>query len=389
MTPYDPKPNAHPILLLALSLPLALVLGLSSSKASAAPSGEVIIILDSSSSTQGAVWSQITTFASETVDTHGGSNISGGLLKIGIIRFGTTVELIHGFSDLQDPTSLASTLDSLAHTGGFTDTAAALLTAIGHFDAVGDPNAVRSIVLVTDGNPCTTTTCPQDICHLAEELFSRGIQAKIITVGGAVETALIDCIVEDPERDVVDIEDVAGNPLPSSILVLLDEVAACLVGSVNSGNGACASVLKINGFAGFAGTREVPIPTNSAFTLSMDSSPSGPANGRYFLLVWLGPPQSPSPLTVSGEFIGCFANPTPFHASAPQAFRCLRSNGMPAGVCNGIPERPAPSSTPWSATRPTGISSPVTFTLQGIVEDLGASNNLGFSTTNGVVLVVQ
>jgi hypothetical protein len=46
----------------------------------------------------------------------------------------------------------------------------------------------------------------------------------------------------------------------------------------------------------------------------------------------------------------------------------------------------APAAAPFTLTRPGGLDRPLTFDLQGILEDLGGTNATGFSVTNRVTL---
>lgn len=68
----------------------------------------------------------------------------------------------------------------------------------------------------------------------------------------------------------------------------------------------------------------------------------------------------------------------------------IRGNGVPVGACGAVPEIGPPAAfVPWSVTQARGFSAARTLTFQGLVEDEGASNTLGFSVTNGVVQRVQ
>ena len=92
----------------------------------------------------------------------------------------------------------------------------------------------------------------------------------------------------------------------------------------------------------------------------------------------------------AGETLGSTVNPTPLNPLAvPQPFRCLRSPSLPSAVCGSVSELSASTDVPWVATKGGGFGNPAVFTLQGIIEDLGAGNATGFSVTNAVVLRIE
>lgn len=162
----------------------------------------------------------------------------------------------------------------------------------------------------------------------------------------------------------------------------------CGAGRVNLASGSAQEVLQVDGDPGVPGCREVNVSVGVGFTFSCDASNGGPAAGRYILWGWVGQPQTPTEVTGGGNSVGCLANPIPLTGGSPQPFRCL-NGGMPLALCGPVPSVPAPSRVPFSVVRAAGIGVPLTVTLQGIVEDDGAANPLGFSTTNMVVLVID
>ncbi len=161
-------------------------------------------------------------------------------------------------------------------------------------------------------------------------------------------------------------------------------------GSVNSGAGSTTDVLFLNGSAGDE-NRTVTLSTGESITVALDPAPAGSMEGSYVLWLWAGFPGTCTEITASGQSLGHTLNPTPLHPfQSPQPFRCLRGSGLPAFVCGGAREfGAAPKAVPWIATRSSGLNTPAVIFLQGIVKDLGASNSLDFSVTNGIVLDVQ
>ena len=169
-----------------------------------------------------------------------------------------------------------------------------------------------------------------------------------------------------------------------------DEV--CLAGTVNAAAGAgVENVLFVNASAGDA-NHDVFVAVGAPITIALDPSSAGSGLGRYFLYVWAGGGANPVDVMKGGETLGCFANPSPLQpALAPQPIRCLRANGIPAGVCGAVLELNPPGTNfvPWGITKPGGFANPFTILLQGVLEDAGATNTAGFSVTNAVRLTIQ
>lgn len=164
--------------------------------------------------------------------------------------------------------------------------------------------------------------------------------------------------------------------------------SVCRAGTVNLTSGPIADVLTVNGSAGDA-NRTVAVALSSPIDVTLGASPSGPSPARYVLWVWPLLPSNAFDLMGRGQLLGCTVNPSPFRPSArPQPFRCL-SGGMPAAVCTGVTTIHPSARAPWTLHRPTGIARPFDFTLQGVIQDLGAGNSTGYSVTNAVILQVR
>jgi hypothetical protein len=179
-----------------------------------------------------------------------------------------------------------------------------------------------------------------------------------------------------------------GTPAELSGATRGPEVVDLLAGTVNSANGPPEGVLRVNGSAGMPITRVVEVALGSAITVSVDASSVGPGVARHGLWIWNGPPKNATDLIALGQTLGRMANPTPLHAGqSPQPVRCL-SGGLPPAACGSVPGIPgSPTRAPWSMQRPQGLAQPRTLTIQGVLEDTGASNSTGFSVTNAVVIV--
>lgn len=159
--------------------------------------------------------------------------------------------------------------------------------------------------------------------------------------------------------------------------------APCFRGTVDAGSGPIADVLFVNSRVG-----TVSLRPGAEVTVSHTSCPSGPLFGRYGLFVWIGTPRNSGPLIIGAQRLGCFVNPVPLQGGLPAPFLCLRGS-LPPVICSGVSEVPAPATTPWTVTQASGLAQPMILTLQGLVEDDGAANSLGFSVTNAVVLKVE
>ncbi|MBI1852735.1 MAG: hypothetical protein HYR85_20535 [Planctomycetes bacterium] len=177
-----------------------------------------------------------------------------------------------------------------------------------------------------------------------------------------------------------------GLPSDSTNAVLVDIGShSCASGAVNESSGTTDRVLRING------NDTVSVAALSTpIDVSLDVSLDGPNPARYVLWIWAGSLVDSFDVNARGTALGCTVGATPLRRfEQPQPFRCLRSPDLPSRVCGSLAEPNAPPRAPWSITRRRGFSVPITLTLQGILEDEGASNPIGFSVTNAVVVEVQ
>ncbi len=156
-------------------------------------------------------------------------------------------------------------------------------------------------------------------------------------------------------------------------------------GSVNSGQGEVVEVLRINELPG-----TVTVSPRTPFTVSLDSAPLGPT-GRYILWGWVGRSANEQELLAGGNSLGHTINPTPFMTEvSPRPFLCLTGADIPPLACSGTTTRKmGPDQTPFVVSSLPGLPAPITMTLQGVIEDAGAGNPLGWSVTNAVTLQVR
>ncbi|MBI3843631.1 MAG: LamG domain-containing protein [Planctomycetes bacterium] len=168
---------------------------------------------------------------------------------------------------------------------------------------------------------------------------------------------------------------------------LLTSHDPCPAGNVAASVGPPVDVLLVNDSAGGA-TRTVDVPGGVPVRVSVAVSPAGPAAPRYVVWAWSTASSRPFDLVVGGIDLGCVVNPTPFLPFGfPQPFRCLRG-GLNSLVCTDVPEIHSPARAPWTLMHP-GFPSPIDVTIQGVLQDDGAANPLGFSITNAIVLSIH
>jgi hypothetical protein len=235
------------------------------------------------------------------------------------------------------------------------------------FDPV--PDATGAIALGTLGAPRHPTAIPDENPNTAD------IEVRIDHWSRYDST---------PRRFLVSVVtgSLAGLPNDSaSVLVDLTE-ASCASGTVG---GVGTRVLRVDG------NDTVVVTTRLApIDVSLDPSPAGPSVARYALWVWAGAVAGSFDLSVGETSLGCTVGATPLRPlRGAQPFRCLRSPDLPARLCGPLSEAHAPTRAPWSVTRHAGFSVPITLTLQGVLEDAGADDALGFAVTNSVVLIVR
>jgi hypothetical protein len=167
--------------------------------------------------------------------------------------------------------------------------------------------------------------------------------------------------------------------------VFVNDSLNCSAGTVNSGIGPVANVLRVNG-----SSRVATVAVREPIEVRLSAAPLGPDPAAYVLWLWKGLPANQRDLFVGGSHLGCAANPTPFDAGTPPgAFKCL-IGGLGPEYRSGVNVLGmSPAGAPWMRRRNGGFVRPITFTLQGVLEDFGAGNAEGLSVTNAVILRVE
>jgi Tol biopolymer transport system component len=166
--------------------------------------------------------------------------------------------------------------------------------------------------------------------------------------------------------------------------VFVRDLLPCAAGDVNVGAGATTDVLFVNGEA-----RVARLPRAASAEIRLDAAPAGPANGRYVLWIWSGPPTNQVTLGANGASVGCTVNPTPLTPMRrPQPMWCMHGVRIPHAICGAAIDRsPAPAALPWTRPSPR-LTTGLVLTLQAVVEDASRTSHPAASVTNAVLLVV-
>lgn len=132
--------------------------------------------------------------------------------RFGAIRFSSTVDTIYNLTDDQTPSTVDAAIQNAAYTGGSTFTRDALTAAMMMFDTQSDDQNPLSLILITDGAPRPTRT--QSVCAPGDntklQLDSRGIQMTVIGVGSGYDPDPIECLVDDPASQIIEITNFGG-----------------------------------------------------------------------------------------------------------------------------------------------------------------------------------
>ncbi|MBI1850185.1 MAG: LamG domain-containing protein [Planctomycetes bacterium] len=161
-----------------------------------------------------------------------------------------------------------------------------------------------------------------------------------------------------------------------------------LAGTVNAGRGSSVDVLRVNGSSGDS-NREVFVMPGQPIDIALDNAPRGPFPGGYVLWFWRGGPGVPTNLIVGGSNLGCMLNPSPLAVGQrPQPLACAKDIFAPAEVVGSARLLRTPNFAPMTFRLGT-LNSPITLSVQGIVEDFASGSWLNYSVTNGVIIHVQ
>ncbi|WP_370977791.1 vWA domain-containing protein [Agaribacterium sp. ZY112] len=157
----------------------------------AAPSANVVILMDASGSVGDEAFEDEKRYVAELA-----SSYQLEQAQVGVIRYSTGAQVIHSLGDNQDRDALASKIAETEFVKGRTHTRTAVELAMDEFDMYSlDPNHKRILVLLTDGNPYPLET--QGVCDLAGALNARSISTVAILVGPSINQGNLSCITEE------------------------------------------------------------------------------------------------------------------------------------------------------------------------------------------------
>ncbi|MBI1853799.1 MAG: immunoglobulin domain-containing protein [Planctomycetes bacterium] len=187
----------------------------------------------------------------------------------------------------------------------------------------------------------------------------------------------------------VDVSDVDATVSSETAALVVEPFFSIRAGNVNAASDSVTDVLFVNGSPGAECDRVLTIDVNQPFDVRIVNPPSmAPGEAHFALYVWSGEPTKSNREILPGG-IGWMAMPTPMSGRSPQPDRRANNLGAPFGSENWPmrfrPTRAAPTVL-FQSRR--GFRTPVSYTLQGIIQDT-ASPNGQLAVTNGLVLVVR
>jgi Tol biopolymer transport system component len=180
----------------------------------------------------------------------------------------------------------------------------------------------------------------------------------------------------------VTVQDVCGAATLEATYTYVAPELAARYGNVNAGRGDREDVLLVNASAGDPLARELRVATGQPI-VSVMTAPSTLSQARFALYAWLRAPNA-STLTPLPRDLGAMVIAPPFLGRTPPVvwnnLGYRRVLGAPT-----LPSRPAPA----IVFRSEGSARPITFTLQGFIEDGGSPIPEGISVTNAVIARIE
>ena len=170
----------------------------------AMPFHDVVLMLDNSGSLGSANFLAQRQAAINLVTDYGGD--PNNPMRFSVIDFATNVTVVHSLNDSQDQADVLASLAGLSYTGGYTDTAGALVAMLTEFDTYSGGANTQTAILFTDGQPYTSQG-PQDVCQFESQIKARDIGVNIVGHGSGWLNqdgqAKTECLVLDPVTDIL------------------------------------------------------------------------------------------------------------------------------------------------------------------------------------------
>ncbi len=165
---------------------------------------DTIFILDSSGSVGQYNWETMTQGTADAIRAYDPDN---PFIRFGVIQFASYAARRWDFWNNPDRELLASYVEGLSFSGGATWTRTAFEEAIDMFDETLPGGGEKLIILISDGEPYPHH---QDPCPIAYQLFDRDIRTLVIGIGDYWYPERLECLVQDPDADMIHIDDFDG-----------------------------------------------------------------------------------------------------------------------------------------------------------------------------------
>lgn len=253
----------------------------------------------------------------------------------------------------------------------------------------GDTWAMDRPLSLTSIAPADGSEAGGDWINLYGTSFTTRADSTV-TIGGA--TAVVGEILHGRMRvrtpagtgvgDVTLVNSLGTASLRGAFTYVAPEIAARF-GNVNVALGDRESPLTVNGSTGDA-SRTVTLSVGQPLAGAV-ASPSSLATARFCIYVWAGIPNA-STLTPLPRGLGFSVFPTPFAGGAPQPR--IRFNNLGRTSILGTPTAPSTPAPSTLFSRPSGLSHPLSATLQGLIQDAGSIIDQQVSVTNAVLVRV-
>lgn len=165
-------------------------------------------IMDSSGSLGSSGWELEKTFVSDLItDMAAGP----GSINFGVLSFSNIVKVDWNFTDYQDPATIAATVEYLPFLASYTYTRTAMEAGLDMFTTQAVNPWGRLMLVITDGVPQPTTQHPcgsgVKFGSIKPNLDAAGIRVVIVGVGTNWDPQSLACIVDDPDRDIIEVSD--------------------------------------------------------------------------------------------------------------------------------------------------------------------------------------
>jgi len=203
---------------------MAIALSLSQAKAATVSGWDVVFALDSSGSLGVDDFDLMKDFVNGIIEKD--LDPTNADNRVGVVQFSSTVTTAYTFRRTQETSAITTAVSALAFTGGQTRTRIAIDESV---DVWTDdpaepviPARFRQIFLITDGvpipttsqNPCLetggTTRQRRRALQTRQSLVDENIAVNIIGIGTEWNPQILSCLVEDPDTQIVQVDDFAG-----------------------------------------------------------------------------------------------------------------------------------------------------------------------------------